>query len=201
MRYFSRTLEGWIRGTPSDETLEWALTVEAEGDRHKPNDMPNFSNRRFQGFVAERAFDRWLDEQRIEHKRNGETDFKPDFEIGPVAVGVKCCGSKKRWKPSFVVNVYERHRKHPLDELFFVGWEHRGAVNKTRSTVVLLGGLTAKEYFERATLVRVGEDLNPQTVAENDVWNLRTSELRPPEAWLEGIRRRISAESSDPRRC
>jgi hypothetical protein len=188
MHHFSHTLEGWLRGTPSDETLEWALSVEARGDRNKPNDMPNFSNRRFQGFVAERALERWLQQNHVEHVRNGETDFRPDFEVGPVAVGVKCCGSKKRWHPSLVVNVYERHRKHSPQELFFVGWEHLGAVRKDRPTVILLGGITAKEYFEQATFVRVGENLNPQIPAENDVWNLPTRKLLPPGEWLERIR-------------
>lgn len=190
MRHFSRTPEGWLRAAPSDETLKWALAVEAKGDMHKPNDMPNFSERRYQGFVAERAFDRWLDQEDMRHNWNGDTDFKPDFELGPIAVGVKCCGSKRSWKPWLVVNVYERHRRHPLHELFFVGWEHPGAVNRDRPTVVLLGALAAEEYFERARFVRKGENLNRLVIAKNDVWNLPTSELQPPGEWLGRIRQR-----------
>jgi hypothetical protein len=188
MRHFRPTQEGWLRATPSEETLKWARRVEAEGDRTKPNDMLNFSERRYQGFVAERAFDTWLEHEQMSRVWNGQTDPKPDFELGLIGVGVKCCGSMRRWRPQLVVNVYERHREHPLQELFFVGFEHPGAVKRDGPTVVLLGGLPAEAYFARATFVRAGGQLNPRVIAENDVWNLQTSELQPPDEWLGRVR-------------
>lgn len=188
MGHFRATPEGWLRGVPSKETLDWARRVEAEGDKHKPNDMPNFSERRYQGFVAERAFDLWLTQERDEHIWNGQTDPRPDFELGPLGVGVKCCGSMRAWRPDLVVNVYERHRGHALHELFFVGFEHPGAVKPDRPTVVLLGGLPTEEYFQRATFVRAGEPLNPVVIAKNDVWNLPTAALQPPVNWLDRVR-------------
>jgi hypothetical protein len=162
--------------------------MEAEGDRTKPNEMLNFSERRYQGFVAERAFDRWLEQERVSRIWNGETDPKPDFELGSIGVGVKCCGSMRSWKPHLVVNVDERHREHSPQEWFFVGYEHPGAVKPKQPTIVLLGGLPSGTYFERATFVEAGEQLNPAVIAENNVWNLPTSELQPPYDWLARIR-------------
>lgn len=186
---FHPTPEGWLRATPSDETLAWARRMEAEGDKTKPNDMRNFSKRRYQGFVGERAFDVWLRSLSVTHEWHGQTDAKPDFELGAVSVGLKSCGSKRAWRPDLVVNVYERHREHPLRELFFAGFEHPGAVKQDRPTVVLLGGLPTETYFELATFVSKGEQLNPKVIAENDVWNLRTSKLEAPQVWLERVLR------------
>ncbi len=188
---FRSTREGWLRATPSAETLEWAQWVLAEGDKSKPNDMRNFSNRRFQGFVAECAFHRWLERELVDHIWNGSTDPKPDFELGaagvglPTGVGLKSCGSESAWRPSHVVNVYERHREHSPQELFFVGFEQPGAVRPNDPTVVLLGGLPAATYFKLAEFVPKGGMLNPIVRAENDVWNLRTRELEPPRQWLD----------------
>ncbi len=196
MRHFRLTPEGWLRGIPSQETLAWARRVEAEGDKRKPNDMPNFSGRRYQGFVAERAFDLWLEQERVKRQWNGQTDPRPDFELGPVGVGVKCCGSMRAWRAELVVNVYERHREHALRELFFVGFEHPGAVERDRPTVVLLGGLPKEEYFERATFVRAGELLNPIVTAKNDVWNLPTAALQQPADWLSRVRGQANVTAS-----
>lgn len=140
--------------------------------------------------MAERAFDLWLEQERMEYRWNGNTDPRPDFEMGPVGVGVKCCGSMRAWRPELVVNVYERHREHALHELFFVGFEHPGAVKREHPTVVLLGGLPKEEYFERAMCVPAGGKLNPKVTAKNEVWNLPTAALHPPADWLGRVRRR-----------
>jgi hypothetical protein len=150
--------------------------------------MPNFSERRYQGFVAERAFDLWLEQEQMECRWNGNTDPLPDFEIGQVGVGVKCCGSMQPWRSRLVVNVYERHREHALHELFFVGFEHAGAVKPETPTVVLLGGLPKEEYFERATRIPAGGRLNPKVIAKNEVWNLPTADLQQPAQWLSRVR-------------
>jgi hypothetical protein len=90
----------------------------------------------------------------------------------------------KPWNRWLVVNVYERHRAHPWDELFFVGFEHASANNPNGHRLVLLGGIPGHRYFESATFVPRGGRLNPQVIAENDVWNLKTSLLEPPLSWL-----------------
>ncbi len=188
---FKRTPEGWYKAVPSNETVEWAIQTTAAGDRTKPNNMLNFSKNRAGGLVAEKAFHLWLEERQVAHVWNGGTDPKPDFQIGSLRVGVKECGrNDKPWNPRLVVNIYHRHKPLPLDEVFFVGYE-RITGKKTpeidKERVVLLGGLTKDDYFDKATLVRKGGQINPDTPAQNDVWNLKTRLLEPPDKWLERV--------------
>lgn len=70
---------GWYRGTPSEESIAWALEQEAALDAVKPNDFENFSPRHWQGFLAERAFATSLNQE----ARTGA----PRWKDGPSGIG------------------------------------------------------------------------------------------------------------------
>ena len=181
---FRRIEHGWYRGTPGTDAIAWALAQETALDAVKPNDFVNFSNRRWQGFLAERAFDRWLEQLGVPRVWNGGADPDPDFVVAGVGTGLKSRGFTTSWRPNFVVNVFDRHRAHPEEvELFFTAVQ-RPKSGTTATAVLLLGGLPQAEYFARATEVKPGEMINPLEVAKNHVWNLECRLLEPPDEWL-----------------
>lgn len=187
---FRRLEEGWYTGRPSPEALKWAVARQHELDRIKPNDFRNFSNRRWQGFLAELAFARWLGEQGAEFEWNGGADPDPDLIVLDTGVSCKSRGFTSEWRPNFVVNMFERHRKHPEEqELFFTAVQRPSKSADVRSDrVLLLGGISHDEYFLKADEIQPGQQLNPYEIAENHVWNLECHELERPDEWLARLR-------------
>lgn len=172
-----------IAYSPTEKALDWARKECCELDRVKPNDMPNFSERRYLGFLGEWYFARWLRERGVRFSRNGGADGLPDFTIRGLGIGVKTVGARGGFTERHVCSIYERHRQTGPTRLFFVG--HIGLERPT--SMVMLGGMWAGDFFRRATWVPKGARINPTTIALNDVWNLAIGKLWTPDAWLEGF--------------
>ena len=189
-RSFSRLDEGWYAGTPSQEAIDWAVAMQNELDAVKSNDFENFSDLRWQGFLAERAFATWLEEREVAFTWNGGADSKPDFVVLGAGVGCKARSFTSAWGSNFVVNVFERHRGHTDEnELFFAAVQRSsdtGSVSSPR--VLLLGGIQRDDYFKRAIEVKAGEQLGPHKVAQIHTWNLECGDLETPDVWLARLR-------------
>lgn len=141
------------------------------------------------GRLSEVGFSHFMTERFVPFTMNGGFDGLPDFVIGSDHVGcsLKCRSIKTgRMRPSYVINVPESDFERAADEdrnkggvqFFFACYEY--PINR----LLLLGGISFKEFASIARRVPAGAALNPVTSAGEATVSMDAKYLRPPMEWL-----------------
>ena len=135
-------------------------------------------DRRWQGWLGEQMFARFLEENDIPHVFNGGVDDLPDFVIYGQNVSMKTCHGLMY--SDFFVFASARQKHHDIDWFFFSGY------NSKENILNLIGALPKDEFYAKAQSQRRGTTYatTHNRIMPSDTFKLPARELTPVVEWL-----------------